>query len=275
MQDHRRIDEIEIGKRHRRDMGDLKALAASIADVGLLHPVVIKPNGLLIAGERRLRACQMLGWATIPVHVIDLDRIIAGELAENTARKDLTYSEALAISHELGPAIAAEGLKRRGLKGSKTKGATAKTIERLTTKSKTSLTKAEAIFRAAEANPAKYGALMQEVDKTGHVDGPYRRLQVMQAKEQPSSEHQKEQCVERADRWNALRDGFGYLCSMPPASEIISIVRQHDPNARLITVERIEKLRRWLDDLEAALCDELPPEQRRRLAAPAGRLERV
>ena len=56
------ISDIRVGPRHRRDHGDLAGLAASIAEVGLLHPVVVRDDGTLIAGERRLRACQQLGW---------------------------------------------------------------------------------------------------------------------------------------------------------------------------------------------------------------------
>ena len=35
--------------RHRKDMGDIAALSASIADVGLLHPIVVTEDGILIA----------------------------------------------------------------------------------------------------------------------------------------------------------------------------------------------------------------------------------
>jgi len=37
------IADIKIGKRHRRELGDLAGLAASIADVGPSHPIVITP----------------------------------------------------------------------------------------------------------------------------------------------------------------------------------------------------------------------------------------
>jgi ParB-like nuclease domain len=47
----RRIDEIVAGERHRRDLGDIASLAANVAELGLLHPIVI--HGTLIAGERR------------------------------------------------------------------------------------------------------------------------------------------------------------------------------------------------------------------------------
>jgi ParB family chromosome partitioning protein len=51
MNDRRAIDEIIVGKRHRRDLGDVASLAKSIDAHGLLHPVVVTPDGRLIAGE--------------------------------------------------------------------------------------------------------------------------------------------------------------------------------------------------------------------------------
>jgi ParB-like chromosome segregation protein Spo0J len=48
------IADIKVGKRHRRDLGDIAALAESIKAVGLLHPIVVQPDGKLIAGARRL-----------------------------------------------------------------------------------------------------------------------------------------------------------------------------------------------------------------------------
>jgi ParB family transcriptional regulator, chromosome partitioning protein len=63
------IASIKVGERIRKDMGDIAGLAASIADIGLLHPIVVKPDGTLIAGERRLAACKKLGWDKVPVTV--------------------------------------------------------------------------------------------------------------------------------------------------------------------------------------------------------------
>ena len=39
------IAAIRLGERHRKEMGDLDRLARSIADVGLLQPIVITPDG--------------------------------------------------------------------------------------------------------------------------------------------------------------------------------------------------------------------------------------
>jgi ParB family transcriptional regulator, chromosome partitioning protein len=66
----RPIAEIRIGERHRRDMGDIEALAASIEDIGLLNPITLNEHGFLLAGARRLAACKRLGWETIPVNVV-------------------------------------------------------------------------------------------------------------------------------------------------------------------------------------------------------------
>jgi ParB-like nuclease domain len=53
------IADIQVGTRHRKYMGDIEALAASIAEHGLLNPITVKPDGMLIAGERRLAAVQL------------------------------------------------------------------------------------------------------------------------------------------------------------------------------------------------------------------------
>jgi ParB family chromosome partitioning protein len=117
MGDHpsRPISSIRVGARHRRDLGDVDGLAVSIAELGLLHPVVIKPDGALIAGERRLEACKKLGWADVPVTVVELDQIVRGEFAENANRKDFLPSEIDAIRRELEPLEKAAAKQRMTL----------------------------------------------------------------------------------------------------------------------------------------------------------------
>jgi ParB family transcriptional regulator, chromosome partitioning protein len=66
----RPISSIQVGKRHRRDLGDIEWLAGSIEDIGLLHPITVSEDGVLLAGRRRLAACKKLGWKNIPVNVV-------------------------------------------------------------------------------------------------------------------------------------------------------------------------------------------------------------
>jgi ParB-like chromosome segregation protein Spo0J len=71
IRDLRAIAAITVGARHRRDMGDLASLAKSIAEIGLLHPIVVNQHGELIAGARRLAAFRMLGRTEIPTRIVD------------------------------------------------------------------------------------------------------------------------------------------------------------------------------------------------------------
>ncbi|MGI6036624.1 MAG: ParB/RepB/Spo0J family partition protein [Limnochordia bacterium] len=84
--------------RRRIQPTELAELAASIEEHGLLHPIVVRPvpHGYqLVAGERRLRACQTLGWERIPAIVREMDDQTTAELAliENIQRKDLDVFE--------------------------------------------------------------------------------------------------------------------------------------------------------------------------------------
>src|SRR5262245_15777532 len=91
------LTDITIGPRFRQDLGDIAALAASITQTGLLHPIIVTTEHALVAGRRRLAAYEQLGRTTIEAHVIDLDDPIAAEVDENGQRKDYTLSEWVAI----------------------------------------------------------------------------------------------------------------------------------------------------------------------------------
>ena len=100
-----KLDSIIIGKRHRTELGNLQPLADSIRDVGLLHPVVVTPGGILVAGGRRIEATKLLGWSEIPVTVAatldDAAKLLMAEHDENRCRLDLTPWEAEAMQRSL------------------------------------------------------------------------------------------------------------------------------------------------------------------------------
>ncbi|HTO72311.1 MAG TPA: ParB/RepB/Spo0J family partition protein [Gemmatimonadales bacterium] len=77
----------------------LKELADSIAASGLIQPVVVRPRAggfELIAGERRWRAVQRLGWEKVPAIVREADdrTVLTLALIENLQRDDLSPMEA-------------------------------------------------------------------------------------------------------------------------------------------------------------------------------------
>jgi ParB family chromosome partitioning protein len=86
---------------------ELAELAASIEASGLLQPVIVRPrNGRyeLIAGERRWRAVQRLGWVKIPAIVKDVDdrTLLTLALIESLQRDDLTAIDEASGYHRLG-----------------------------------------------------------------------------------------------------------------------------------------------------------------------------
>lgn len=110
------LDSIREGDRVRTDLGNIKELADSIAAVGLLHPVVITGKRQLVAGGRRLAAARSLGWAEVPVRVVDLATAAAAlraESDENTCRKPLTGYEASDMRRRQAEVLAPAAAERK------------------------------------------------------------------------------------------------------------------------------------------------------------------
>lgn len=83
-------------ERQRRELRGIDELAESINRLGLIHPITIDENGVLIAGERRFTAVKLLGWTHVPTQLVsDLDPLThqAIELEENVKRLDITWQE--------------------------------------------------------------------------------------------------------------------------------------------------------------------------------------
>lgn len=186
------VEQIAVGQRYRRDLGDLRSLAASIEEVGLLHPIVVTPRGRLIAGQRRLKACLLLGWAEVPVTVVDLLQAARGEAHENLVRKDLLPSEIVALKRAIEPLERREARQRQGAKTdlchpatvAEGQGDVRDKIARYLGVGRTTIERAEAVVEAAEQEPDEYGHLVEQMDRSGKVAGAYRRLTVLrQAKE--------------------------------------------------------------------------------------------
>lgn len=89
------------------DEGGLKELADSIAELGLLQPILVCKQGEkfeVIAGHRRLLATRKLGIPKVQCIVADSeadDRMIAGRVHENIIRRDITPVEEAAFYAEL------------------------------------------------------------------------------------------------------------------------------------------------------------------------------
>lgn len=106
--------ELPVGDIHRNpnqprvyfDEGDLEELAGSIAQVGILQPIIVRPDGVgyeIIAGERRYQAACKVGLEKVPVIVKDIDETKSLEVAlvENIQRSNLNTIEEARAYKEL------------------------------------------------------------------------------------------------------------------------------------------------------------------------------
>jgi len=101
------IDSIDPNPNQPRQvMGDLSELMASIAEKGVIEPLVVRQRGdryQIIAGERRYHAAVQVGLREVPVVIREVDDVEVMELAlvENLQRKDLTAFEEAEALHQL------------------------------------------------------------------------------------------------------------------------------------------------------------------------------
>ncbi len=107
---HINIDDVAPNPHQPRSAFDATALdelAASIGEVGVLQPVVVRPREdgsfTLIAGERRWRAARRAGLTQIPavVRTSDDRGSLTAALIENLQREDLSPLEEAAAYHQL------------------------------------------------------------------------------------------------------------------------------------------------------------------------------
>ncbi len=190
------IDSIVIGERVRKDMGDIAGLAKSIKRSGLLHPVVVKRDGTLVAGHRRIEAARKLGWAEIPVTEIDVEDLLSAERDENAERKDFTPSEAVAIGRLIEEQERPRAAERKRENGRRTcairngDDESPSPVPRVETAlpvrdaaahavgmSGQKYTQAKAVVAAAEKEPERFGDLVSEMDETGNVRGTFREME--------------------------------------------------------------------------------------------------
>ena len=98
------IETIQINPRIRKETSDLSGLKKSILSAGLIQPIVLTGDYVLISGYRRLNACRELGWTHIPAIIHDDEinsvSLLDIEYYENIGRQDLTDEEKTFYFHE-------------------------------------------------------------------------------------------------------------------------------------------------------------------------------
>jgi len=179
------VNLVFVNDRHRKDLGDLGALAESIRSVGLLQPVVIRRDGTVIAGERRLAAVKQLGWERVSVRVArDLETALdylRAERDENICRKELLPTEIASLAAALEPLEREDAQRRQEASRAKpgeraderasttdarsAGGRTDKRVASALGVGKTTLRKIMEVTAKAKDDPEHFGDLPGEMDK--------------------------------------------------------------------------------------------------------------
>ncbi len=89
------MSEIKLSSKYLRLETDVESLKRSIEKVGLINPLTINKENELLAGARRFKACEALGWSEVPVHVVDRQSLEQELISidENLVRKPLAGLE--------------------------------------------------------------------------------------------------------------------------------------------------------------------------------------
>jgi ParB family chromosome partitioning protein len=123
------VAKIKIMERIRKEITKIDALALDISQNGLLHAVTVMPldggEFRLLAGLRRIKAAQSLGWTEIEAKVVspvDAESALRIEISENEQREPFTFTERVdfgRLLEEIETAKARERMSEGGKGGVK------------------------------------------------------------------------------------------------------------------------------------------------------------
>lgn len=239
-------DLVEVGERHRVELGAMSELTDSIRRVGLLNAITVDIEHKLIAGERRLRAWKVANpGQPIPAHVVDnLDdahAVLIAERDENTCRKDFTPSEAVALGRALEALEAPRAAERQGTRtdlepsAKLARGSTRDVVSDAVGMSGESYRKAKKVVAVAEdatqPEPVRVAAreAVAEMDATGKVDAPFKK-------------------VRAAEGRASAEERYPFLKDVPaPNDQVIATANALDAVPEAEKERRLDSARKWAE----------------------------
>lgn len=254
-----KLDEIRIGERFRKDLGDIKGLADSIRSTGLIQAVSVTPENLLIGGQRRIEAVRLLGWEEIPVRVIDVPDLLSAQRDENEVRENLTPTDAEAAGKRIEELERPKALERSRQAAQRTAAAKRGEVAPLGSREardpssirhgrevteiaaravgmgREKYVKAKEVVAAAEADPEKFGDLPTQMDETGNVAGAHREMVRRQGNGGRHPVHKKAHYPKPNREMERILATLDAACSVAARID----VSQLDPKKRLLWAEQL------------------------------------
>ena len=224
---HVNIDDVIVGKRFRKDMGNMYLLQESIGRLGLLQPIVLRKDMTLVCGGRRLEACKALERKQVNAIIVDSFEdeleMLAAERDENTCREEMAVSELVALANSIQEheEKAARERQRHGatapgkhknasdnLSEASEVGDTRERVAAAVGMSHGTLAKAREVVEAAKDRtlPPEVREVakeaVKEMDETGKVGGAFRKVQEAKGEAtKPKKSAPKKLAGKADDRW--------------------------------------------------------------------------
>lgn len=192
-----------VDRSSRHNLGNINALAASMALEGLRHPVLVTPAGHVLKGSRRVAAARLLRWEGIqtrPVATVeDALEAIAGQHDETSKARTMSESCELGLAVEL---LDRRGRPRKGQPGYDTTYMVGTALF----SSGSTYKRAKALFHAAHSQGTPAHVVDVAREALAEVDGGTLRV---------TSAYERVKEAERADPLDGLgADGLPLLA--PP-----------------------------------------------------------
>ena len=260
------VDALQATPRQPRTVFDEESLAEltfSITEIGLLQPVVVRRTAdgyELIAGERRLRACQEAGMSTIPaiIRTTDDTEMLREALLENLHRADLNpLEEAAAYSQMLADFGCTQEELATRIGRSRPQVTNTLRLLKLPTSVQTKV--AAGVISAGHArallsldSPEQMEAMAQRIVSEGLS---VRSVEELVLVGDPSKEDKKRQRRERSKRSDELEDLVSELTSrvadqLDTRVSISGLGRKNSKGALVIECADAEDLRRIVDIID-------------------------
>ena len=260
------IDALHANPRQPRTVFDDDALAEltfSITEIGLLQPVVVRRTAdgyELIAGERRLRACQEAGMSTIPaiIRTTDDSEMLREALLENLHRADLNpLEEAAAYSQMLADFGCTQEELATRIGRSRPQVTNTMRLLKLPTSVQTKV--AAGVISAGHArallsldSPEQMEAMAQRIVSEGLS---VRSVEELVLVGDPSKEDKKRKRRERSKRSDELEDFVSELTSrvadqLDTRVSVSGLGRKNSKGALVIECADAEDLRRIVDIID-------------------------
>ena len=260
------VDALQANPRQPRTVFDEESLAEltfSITEIGLLQPVVVRRTAEgyeLIAGERRLRACQEAGMSTIPaiIRTTDDTEMLREALLENLHRADLNpLEEAAAYSQMLADFGCTQEELATRIGRSRPQVTNTLRLLKLPTSVQTKV--AAGVISAGHArallsldSPEQMEAMAQRIVSEGLS---VRSVEELVLVGDPSKEDEKRKRRERSKRSDELEDLVSELTSrvadqLDTRVSVSGLGRKNSKGALVIECADAEDLRRIVDIID-------------------------